>query len=176
MPIKDPEKRKAQHAALEKRRRVERKEAAARDSRPEKKKKAAIPPPPVRKALNYPPAPVIPQAAEPLSLPQDTKNELSGFSEKEITDARALIDKTYEDIDRRGWTMWRCTKLNNDVIVIVKDSKVLTYPLGYPVYTISEIEQSAGMSPGTVKLIHAAKVAGVQDALPGLFPEIISAK
>ena len=123
--------------------------------------------------LASPRAPVIQQAAEPLPPVQDTKSDFTGYTDIQIDSARAVVSKTLELIKERGWAMWKCAALNNDRVIIVKDNRVRDYPSGYPVYTLDELDEIAGMAPGTLKLVHQVKVIGFQDALPGIFPEIL---
>lgn len=96
----------------------------------------------------------------------------AAFSIEDEIAARVLVNRSMEIIDRKGFVLWKCKNLNNDLIVIIKDKKTAGYPLGYPVYTLGELEELNDKPMATQRLIHAIKLAGVQDNLPG-FAEII---
>jgi len=84
--------------------------------------------------------------------------------------------RTRELLNSRGWCLWRCSVLNNDVIAVVRDELVEGVPQGYPVYTECELALIGGddVRETTIKLIHEAKkltgaiVAGVSklESLP----------
>ena len=94
------------------------------------------------------------------------------FSIEEEDAARDLIHKSLRIIEEKGFVLWKCRNLNNDLVVIIKDNKTLNYPRGYPVYTLKELKEISGMGDSTIKLIHRIKVVALQDTLPG-FAEII---
>jgi len=182
MPYKDEEKRKElARERMRKRRQAAQGETPAPPPAEAKmlpRKKVNTPPPAPPAPIPPPPAQVTavlekraPDNAAPLTGP-GLVADLSMFTAEQIEVGREVIRKTLDSIEKKGWVMWKCAKLNNDLIVIVGEKNVKGYPSGYPIYTLKEIEMTAGMSPGTIKLIHAAKVAGMQDALPGMFPII----
>ncbi|MFC1910632.1 hypothetical protein ACFLXC_05040 [Chloroflexota bacterium] len=83
---------------------------------------------------------------------------------------------TRELLTTRGWCLWKCSVLNDDITVLVKDELVTGYPLGYAVYTKYELKliTDHDASNSTLRLIHEAKkVAGavlirIEDTKPTL--------
>ena len=59
----------------------------------------------------------------------------------------------------QGWCLWKCSVLNDDVIVLVRSEKITGFPQGYPVYTLDEIEKlfDHDIKISTLRLIHQAK-------------------
>ena len=44
-------------------------------------------------------------------------------------------------LDQFGWCLWKCTKLNDEIICIIRDDSVRGYPEKYPVFTDQELRQ-----------------------------------
>jgi DNA repair ATPase RecN len=80
-----------------------------------------------------------------------------------LSKAQEVARCTREHLASRGWCLWRCRALGDEVIVVVRDENVKGMPQGYAVYTEEELEKlfSGGVSDSTLRLVHAAKkVAG----------------
>jgi hypothetical protein len=73
--------------------------------------------------------------------------------------AEETARRTRDLLNSRGWCLWRCAALDNDVIAVVRDELVEGVPHGYPVYTEDELTEICGdgTSETTIKLIHEAK-------------------
>ncbi len=80
--------------------------------------------------------------------------------------AERCAKQTREALDTRGWCTWKCAKLNNDRIVVVRDYNIRGYPEGLPVYSLQELEEKvAVISHHTLELVHAAKKHGLAPIL-----------
>ncbi len=99
------------------------------------------------------PAPVVaekPQATTALQPPEEAAEEL------------------HQLLMVRGWGQWRCSALGGDVIVVVIDELINGYPVGYPVYTLQELNDVVGLDDRLLRIAHeakkelGAKVAGVE--------------
>lgn len=66
---------------------------------------------------------------------------------------------TRELLATRGWCRWKCSVLNGDVIVVIRNEMVTGYPGGYAVYTEAELEQLChdDVSEATLHSVHKAK-------------------
>ncbi|HEY82518.1 MAG TPA: MarR family transcriptional regulator [Dehalococcoidia bacterium] len=73
--------------------------------------------------------------------------------------AKEVAQHTKELLSSRGWCLWKCSVLDGDIIVVLRDELVTGYPEGYPVYTEAELEElcQGGVSEATIRLIHEAK-------------------
>lgn len=65
--------------------------------------------------------------------------------------------QTRELLETRGWCLWRCHALENEVIVVLRDELVDGFPAGYPTYLEQELECLLEVDDSTLKLIHEAK-------------------
>ncbi len=106
-----------------------------------------------------------------LTSPQIWKNQLQGDikDDRDIKTEPVSIpspteqpdepDLTLELLASQGWCLWQCSKLDNEIIAVVRDESVKDVPNGYPVYTKAELEEvaRANTSPKTIRLIHEAK-------------------
>ena len=72
---------------------------------------------------------------------------------------RGEAARTQQELTDRGWGLWRCSALNGEVIVVVRDELVTGYPPGYPVYTVQELIELAreGVGVEAIRLAHEAK-------------------
>lgn len=88
-----------------------------------------------------------------------------------ITPPEHTAEMTVEELDRRGWVLWQCRLLKDELIVVAIDETTKGYPSGYPVYTIEELRQILDMEDSTLRLVHEVKkqccatVAAVKDNL-----------
>jgi len=75
------------------------------------------------------------------------------------TQAQGVAGRTRGLLAIRGWCLWKCSILNGDIIVIVRNELVSGYPEGYPVYTEAELERLCrdDVSEATLRLVHEAK-------------------
>ena len=64
----------------------------------------------------------------------------------------------------RGWCVWRCSALGNDMIVVAADCGVPGIPQGKAIYTNAELQCLFGdakpIDLATLKLVHEAKKLG----------------
>lgn len=77
-----------------------------------------------------------------------------------LIQAQEVAAKTYELLEKKGWCLWRCRNLDDEVIVVVRDELVSGYPEGYAVYTDQELEYLSEASSSTLRLVHQAKKTG----------------
>jgi len=81
--------------------------------------------------------------------------------EKELKEAQEVAAQTRKLLETRGWCLWRCRGLNNEVIVVLRDELITGFTAGYPTYLEQELEFLLEADDSTVKLIHEAKkIAG----------------
>ena len=78
-----------------------------------------------------------------------------------------LVAQTQKLLHRRGWDLWKCRNLNNDIVVIALNDKIQGYPPNLPVYTEAELREIAGVNLKTRRLIHESKKWGAT-ILPGM--------
>ena len=168
-PFKDPEKRRQVNLESQRRRR-EKTGVSAPQREPEPSPVRVESPPSAPAAVPSKPQPPKPPAPPPVQVSYfDQRNQKAVIDDPEL---RAKIDQTQdyqkakEVADRtkhyfltRGWVLWKCTKLNNEIIVVVRDYKVTGYPKGYPVFSDDEIRQlnQDGATPETWELVIEAK-------------------
>lgn len=69
--------------------------------------------------------------------------------------------KTRLQLEDKGWCPWRCSVLNDEVIIVVRDELVTGYPPDYPTYTTQELIELTrdGVGVETIRLAHEAKKA-----------------
>ena len=85
--------------------------------------------------------------------------------EKELASLEALAQAedvarlTSELLDKQEWCLWKCSALDDDIIVVCRDEISSGYPKGYPIYTEGELGtlSQSGISDKTLRLIHEAK-------------------
>ena len=96
------------------------------------------------------------------------KNLLLGQGETGVTEegdqaasarAQEVVRRTRELLNSQGWCLWKCSTLGGEVILVVVDELVGGVPGGYPVYTVSELEELCqdGVSGAALRLVHEAK-------------------
>ncbi len=197
MAYKDPEKQKEKMRELMKARRAAAKEKAGviSNDTPDKisekhragkqdiqygtQKQAPAPPPTQRKeeielepqidmAKRKPEGRAPCETAQAPALASPARDTVSEYSQAEQEAARDLVDRSKEIIEQKGWVIWKCANLKNDLIVVIKDSSLKNYPSGYPVYTFKDLNEIAGLSDRAIRTIHQVKVAALQTGLPGL--------
>lgn len=105
--------------------------------------KKASPPGRSRRAINPPP-----------SYPRQPR-----LFEAGITSPQAVADESRRRLDTKGWVMWQCSKLAEDVsfIIVIRDKSVTGYPEGYPVFTESEMEKLDDMTIDEISMITRVK-------------------
>jgi hypothetical protein len=79
--------------------------------------------------------------------------------EEELSQAQEAAARTRELLETRGWCLWRCRALDDEVIVVLRDELVGGFPAGYPTYLEQELESLLEVDDITLKLIHEAKKA-----------------
>jgi len=89
----------------------------------------------------------------------------TSYWEKELAQLEVLAQaedtarRTGELLGKRGWCLWKCGALDDDIVVVCRDEDSGGYPKGYPVY----IEYELGMlgrddvNHDSLRLIHEAK-------------------
>lgn len=78
-------------------------------------------------------------------------------NESLLVKARRLAELTREWLDKRGWVMWECPRLNDQRIIIIRDETITGYPVRYPVFTELDLEKIGDLPDSTFKLILEAK-------------------
>ncbi|MBA7712085.1 hypothetical protein ES703_121055 [subsurface metagenome] len=68
--------------------------------------------------------------------------------------ATAESSKLLED---QGWCLWRCRGLGDDIIVVIISELITSYPTGYPVYTLQELEDILPLDDQLLQAAHRAK-------------------
>jgi hypothetical protein len=71
--------------------------------------------------------------------------------------AEKVAARTRELLDTRGWCIWRCSALNNEKIMILRDESVTDAPIGYPIYLEKELEVIGDMNDWSIRIVHKAK-------------------
>jgi hypothetical protein len=79
--------------------------------------------------------------------------------EEELLQAQEAATRTRELLETRGWCLWRCHALDDEVIVVLRDELVGGFPTSYPTYLEQELESLLEVDDSTLKLIHEAKKA-----------------
>ena len=164
-PYKDPEKEREYRRNQMRRRREKASESiAVSDS------EVRVESPPSAPAAVPPKQPPKPPAPPPVQASYfDQRNQKAVVDDPELRakidqsqdyqKAKEVADWTKHYFLTRGWVLWKCTKLNNEIIVVVRDYKVTGYPKGYPVFSDDEIRQlnQDGATPETWELVIEAK-------------------
>jgi len=79
-------------------------------------------------------------------------------------DAEAVALETERQLQERGWVLWQCATLNGEVIVVIRDDQVTSYPVDHVVYTEWELRHlfstRAKRDASQLRLVHEAKKAG----------------
>jgi hypothetical protein len=104
------------------------------------------------------PLPSPPAPAEPLTHPPVIQDDMTT---DEWARGMDLINITKATIEKKGFALWKCAKLNDDIVVVCRDPNHASIPKGYPIYTLKELEE-VGKHPQTLAALHRYKVAGVQ--------------
>ena len=71
--------------------------------------------------------------------------------------AEFVSEKTLEYLARRGWCLWECSALNDDIILIMDPEIAENVPAIYPAYTVQELREMAKNELPAMLLIHEAK-------------------
>jgi len=73
--------------------------------------------------------------------------------------AEVVAECTRELLATKGWCLWKCSVLGDEVIAVVRDELVNGIPDGYPVYTNAELEELCqdNVSDSTLRLVHEVK-------------------
>jgi hypothetical protein len=77
----------------------------------------------------------------------------------ELARAQEVARRTCELLDNRGWCLWRCKNLNDDIVVVCRDEDSRGYPNGYPVYIEYELDIVGrdDLNHDSLRLVHEAK-------------------
>ena len=78
----------------------------------------------------------------------------------EEVEAIRVVERTREEIKKKGWCIWTCKNLDNDKIIVAADNYQFSMDVKYPVYTLSEIEDLAEKTEKYIRFIHTAKKEG----------------
>lgn len=76
-----------------------------------------------------------------------------------LTKAKQKACRTKVLLSTRGWCLWKCSTLNNEIIVLLRDELVTEYPEEYPAYTDFELRElcNGGITEETLRIVHKAK-------------------
>ena len=77
--------------------------------------------------------------------------------EEELRQAQEAAARTRKLLETRGWCLWQCRALDDEVIVVLRDEFVGGFPAGYPIYLERELERLLEADDSALKLIHEAK-------------------
>lgn len=77
--------------------------------------------------------------------------------EKKLKQAQEVAAQTRKLLETRGWCLWRCRALDDEVMVVLRDELVTSFPSGYPTYLEQELDDLLGVNDSTLRLIHEAK-------------------
>ena len=112
-----------------------------------------------------PKPPIPPKTTGIVSSPKSPKPQIAQDSElppgempktpEKIAEEVAM--QTRELLDTKGYVAWKCSQLDDPIIIIIRDKSVTDYPKGYPVFTEDEIKADAGNELSTTRLIIEAK-------------------
>jgi hypothetical protein len=93
---------------------------------------------------------------------RNKRRDTSAWEERleRLIEACEVATRTRELLQTRGWCLWRCRNLGDEVIVVVKDESSRGYPDGYSVYTELELSYLAEANDSTLRLVHEAKKLG----------------
>ena len=85
------------------------------------------------------------------------EKELAGL--EVLAQAEEVARRTSELLDKQGWCLWKCSALDDDIVVVCRDEADGGYPTGYPIYMEGELEKLSqdGINDKTLRLIHEAK-------------------
>ena len=80
-----------------------------------------------------------------------------------VSHAQRTAWDTEDILSEKGWCLWRCESLDNDIIAIARDDNAHEVPERYVAYTESELRQifSHPMDRLTLRIIHGAKRCGI---------------
>lgn len=84
------------------------------------------------------------------------EKELARLKE-ELRRAQEAAARTRKLLETRGWCLWRCRALDDEVIVVLRDELVDGFPADYPTYLEQELECLIEADDSALKLIHEAK-------------------
>ena len=57
----------------------------------------------------------------------------------DVDQALAVAQRTYNQLEGRGWCVWRLDKLDGMEICLVRGDNIMNVPAGYPVFNVKEI-------------------------------------
>jgi hypothetical protein len=85
------------------------------------------------------------------------EKELAGL--EALAQAEDVARRTSELLDKQGWCLWKCSALDDDIIMVCRDEADGGYPTGYPIYLEGELEVlcQGDIGDGTLRLVHEAK-------------------
>jgi len=91
--------------------------------------------------------------------PRGSPTGLKEPEEVALAQAQEVAECTQEFLTTRGWCLWKCSRLGEEVVAIVRDESVNGVPGGYPVYTETEIAElfKGDIKESTLRLVHEAK-------------------
>ena len=94
-----------------------------------------------------------------LSEVTSVTRELDLASAADLVQAQKVASHTEQLLTGRGWCLWECHNLGDEMIIVVRDELVENAPGGYPIYTKAELEElcRGNASKETMRLVHEAK-------------------
>jgi len=99
--------------------------------------------------------------------PIRTRTQLLTWSDDHtrVLNAARTASDTESILSARGWCLWRCESLGNDVIAIVRDDSIPDVYGMYVTYTQEELQclfnERRPVDRATLRLIHEAKRCGM---------------
>jgi hypothetical protein len=96
-------------------------------------------------------------ASKPANSPPPAPRAESPELDNPLARAEKVAARTRELLDTRGWVIWKCSLLNDEKVLIVRDESVTDAPTGYPVYLEKELETIGDMTDWSVRMVHQAK-------------------
>jgi len=103
------------------------------------------------------------QQAAPVG--QDPAVQDAAQVEQSDSDPEQYIEvarQTRELLEKKGYCLWCCHQLNDEIVLVTQDERMADMPLKYAVYTLTELSMVAEMKVNTLRLIHAVKRHGAR--------------
>jgi len=95
--------------------------------------------------------------------PEYVEGDIEGYhykvSKEEYEKAVDTSTLTRMYLEKRGWVLWRCSLLDNEIICVIRDETITDYPSRYIAYTEQELKTLNQSSPEHMKYLHEVKKA-----------------
>ena len=87
--------------------------------------------------------------------------------EEDELDFEEVSRETLDELDKKGWCLWRCQLFGNQVIAVVRDENIFNKQLRfsdplrvaarYPYFTVDELRSLVHDSDQTIRFIYESK-------------------